>query len=50
VVVGAADDLVTEAFDTAALTVVFVDLVFRFVMTGSPKKPKGPGDGALWQV
>ena len=45
-VVGAADDLVTEAFDTAALTVVLADLLFRFVITGSPEKPKGPGEGA----
>jgi hypothetical protein len=29
--------------------VVFVDLLFAFVILGSPKKPKGPG-GALWQV
>jgi hypothetical protein len=44
------DDLVTAVFAVAALTVVFVDLLFRFVITGSPKKPKGPGEGALWQV
>ena len=49
-VVGAADDLVTAVFAAAALTVVFVDLLFRFVILGSPEKPKGPGDGALWQV
>jgi hypothetical protein len=46
----ALDDLVTDAFAAAALTVVFVDLLFRFVITGSPEKPKGPGEGALWQV
>jgi hypothetical protein len=25
-------------------------LLFRFVILGSPEKPKGPGEGALWQV
>jgi hypothetical protein len=35
----------TEPFDTAALTVVLAALLFRFVITGSPKKPKGPGEG-----
>jgi hypothetical protein len=23
----------------------FVDLLFRFVILGSPEKPKGPGEG-----
>jgi hypothetical protein len=26
---------------------VFADLRFRFVISGSPEKPKGPGEGAL---
>jgi hypothetical protein len=39
--------LVTAVFAATAFTVVFVDLLFRFVITGSPKKPKGPGEGAL---
>jgi hypothetical protein len=46
----AADDLVIDAFAAAALTVVFVDLLSRFVILGSPEKPKGPGEGALRQV
>jgi hypothetical protein len=50
VVAAAADDLVTDRFAAAALTVDLVDLLFRFVITGSPEKPKGPGEGALWQV
>jgi hypothetical protein len=45
----AGDDLVTAAFTAAALTVVFVDLLFRFVILGSPEKPKGPGEGPLWR-
>jgi hypothetical protein len=28
----------------------FLDLLFRFVILGSPEKPKGPGEGPLWQV
>ena len=32
-------------FAAVALTVDLVDLLFRFVMLGSPKKPKGPGEG-----
>ena len=27
-----------------------VGLLFRFVIFGSPEKPKGPGEGALRQV
>jgi hypothetical protein len=46
----ALDDLVTDAFAAAALTVDLVDLLFRFVIFGSPEKPKGPGEGALRQV
>ena len=46
----AADDLVTDRFAAAARTVDFVDLLFRFVILGSPEKPKGPGEGALRQV
>jgi hypothetical protein len=50
-----ADDLVTAAFATDALVMalvlpVLVDLLFRFVILGSPEKPKGPGEGPLWQV
>jgi hypothetical protein len=45
-VAGTADDLVTDRFAAAALTVDLVDLLFRFVITGSPEKPKGPGEGA----
>ena len=43
----ALDDLVTDAFAATALTVDLVDLLFRFVILGSPEKPKGPGEGAL---
>jgi len=32
------------------LTVVFLDLLFRFVMLGSPEKPKGPGEGPCRRV
>ena len=49
VVAGAADDFVTDPFAAAALTVDLVDLLFRFVILGSPEKPKGPGEGALWR-
>jgi hypothetical protein len=45
-----ADDLVTDCFAAAALTVDLRDLLFRFVISGSPEKPKGPGEGALGQV
>jgi hypothetical protein len=41
--------LVTDRFAAVALTVDLVDLLFRFVILGSPEKPKGPGEGALWQ-
>jgi hypothetical protein len=41
----APDDLVTDRFAAAALTVVFVDLLFRFVIFGSPEKPKAPVRG-----
>jgi hypothetical protein len=37
--------LVTDRFAAAALTVDLVDLLFRFVILGSPEKPKGPGEG-----
>jgi hypothetical protein len=43
----AADDLVTAVLTAAALTVVFVDLLFAFVMLGSPEKPKGPERGPV---
>ena len=48
-VAGAVEDFVTAPFAAAALTVDFVDLLFRFVISGSPEKPKGPGEGALWR-
>ena len=44
------EDFRTEAFAAVALTVDLVDLLFRFVILGSPEKPKGPSEGALWQV
>jgi hypothetical protein len=50
VVAGAVEDLLTEAFTAVGLTVDFADLLFRFVISGSPEKPKGPGEGALRQV
>ena len=37
----------TARFAAVALTVDLVDLLFRFVILGSPEKPKGPGEGAL---
>jgi hypothetical protein len=39
-------DFRTVFFAAVALT---VDLLFAFVILGSPKKPKGPR-GALWRV
>jgi hypothetical protein len=48
-IAGTADDLVTDRLAAAALTVDVVDLLFRFVILGSPEKPKGPGEGALWR-
>jgi hypothetical protein len=36
---------VTDRFAAAALTVDLVDLLFRFVILGSPEKPKGPRRG-----
>ena len=48
-VAGAVEDFVTEPFAAVALTVDLVDLLFRFVISGSPEKPKGPGEGALWR-
>jgi hypothetical protein len=46
----AADDRVTAPFAAAAFTVDLVRLLFRFVILGSPEKPKDPGEGALWRV
>src|SRR5260370_13849845 len=46
-VAAALDDLVTAAFVAAALTVDFLDLLFRFVILGSPEKPKGPVRGPI---
>ena len=43
------EDFRTEPFTAVALTVDLPDLLFAFVILGSPEKPKGPG-GALWQV
>src|ERR1700738_2300861 len=42
----AADDLVAAPFAAAAFAVDLRDLLFRFVISGSPEKPKGPGAGA----
>src|ERR1700730_16251085 len=42
----AADDLVAAPFAAAAFAVDLRDLLFRFVISGSPEKPKGPGEGA----
>src|SRR3984893_3848232 len=44
-VAGAVEDLLTAPFAALTLTVVFADLLFRFVISGSPEKPKGPGEG-----
>jgi len=44
------EDLVTGVFAAAALTVDFLDLLFRFVILGSPEKPKGPGGGPVGKV
>ena len=41
-VAGAMEDFRTEAFAAAALMVDLGDLLFRFVILGSPEKPKGP--------
>ena len=49
-VAGAVEDFLTAPFAAVALTMVLVDLLFRFVILGSPEKPKGPGEEALWQV
>jgi hypothetical protein len=43
---GAMDDFRTEPFAAVALTVDLRVLSFRFVILGSPEKPKGPGEGS----
>jgi hypothetical protein len=39
------EDFRTELFAAVALTVDLPDLLFAFVILGSPEKPKGPGEG-----
>jgi hypothetical protein len=39
------EDLLTAPVAAVAFTVVLRDLLFRFVILGSPEKPKGPGEG-----
>jgi hypothetical protein len=39
--------LLTAPFTAVALTVDLPDLLFTFVILGSPEKPKGPGEGPV---